>query len=86
MPSHTKRGVSIWAILLAAVGFGLLITKEGGTILFGDAVALTFVAFGAHILFSSAYEQCTVIAMSLRSLVWSAIAGLAYRKLLRNSV
>ena len=39
MPSHTKRGVSIWAISLVAVGFGLLTIKEGGTILFGDAAA-----------------------------------------------
>jgi uncharacterized membrane protein (DUF2068 family) len=134
MPSHTPRGVSIWAISLIAVGFGLLTIKEGGTILFGDAAAraaagnyvpfvlwfnflagfayviagiglwrqqrwaawlaaaiavataLTFAAFGAHVATGGAYEQRTVIAMSLRTLVWTAIAVLAYRRLLRDGV
>ena len=35
MPSHTQRSVSIWAISLVAVGFGLLTIKEGGAVLFG---------------------------------------------------
>jgi len=134
MPSHTRRGVSIWTISLIAVGFGLLTIKEGGTILFGDAAAraaagnyvpfvlwfnflagfayvvagiglwrqqrwaawlaaaiavataLTFAAFGAHVASGGAYEQRTVIAMSLRTLVWTAIAVLAYRRLLRDGV
>mgnify|MGYP003444535780 CR=1 FL=1 len=134
MPSHTPRGVSIWAISLIAVGFGLLTIKEGGTILFGDAAAraaagnyvpfvlwfnflagfayviagiglwrqqrwaawlaaaiavataLTFAAFGAHVASGGAYEQRTVIGMSLRTLVWTAIAVLAYRRLLRDGV
>ena len=134
MPSHTPRGVSIWAISLIAVGFGLLTIKEGGTILFGDAAAraaagnyvpfvlwfnflagfayviaaiglwrqqrwaawlavaiavataLTFAAFGAHVASGGAYEQRTVIAMSLRTLAWTAIAVLAYRRLLRDGV
>jgi hypothetical protein len=134
MPSHTKRGVLIWAISLVAVGFGLLTIKEGGTVLFGDAAArasagnyvpfvlwfnflagfayviagiglwrqqrwaawlavaiavataLAFAAFGAHILSAGAYEPRTVIAMSLRTLVWAAIAGLAFHRLLRNPV
>ena len=50
------------------------------------ATALTFAAFGAHVVAGGAYEQRTVIAMSLRTLVWAAIAGLAYRRLLRNPV
>ena len=134
MPSHTPRGVWIWAISLVAVGFGLLTIKEGGTILYGAAAArgaagnyvpfvlwfnflagfayvvagiglwrqqrwaawlavaiaaataLTFAAFGAHVVSGDAYEQRTVIAMSLRTLVWTAIAVVAYRRLLRNSV
>ena len=134
MSSHTPRGISIWAISLIAVGFGLLTIKEGGTILFGDAAAraaagnyvpfvlwfnflagfayviagiglwrqqrwaawlaaaiavataLMFAAFGAHVASGGAYEQRTVIAMSLRTLVWTAIAVLAYRRLLRDGV
>mgnify|MGYP006374702937 CR=1 FL=1 len=50
------------------------------------ATALTFAAFGAHGASGGAYEQRTVIAMSLRTLVWTAIAVLAYRRLLRDGV
>ena len=50
------------------------------------ATALMFAAFGAHIASGGAYEQRTVIAMSLRTLVWTAIAVLAYRRLLRDEV
>ena len=43
------------------------------------ATALIFVAFGVHVYFGGAYEQRTVIAMSLRTLVWVAIAATAWR-------
>ncbi|MDQ1314722.1 MAG: hypothetical protein QG662_831 [Pseudomonadota bacterium] len=133
MPSQTKRSVSIRAISLVAVGFGLLTIKEGGAVLFGDAAArtaagnyvpfvlwfnflagfayvvagiglwrqqrwaawlaaaialataLAFAAFGAHVASGGAYEQRTVIAMSLRTLVWAVIAALAWRGLLRKT-
>ena len=48
------------------------------------ATAFTFVAFGAHVYSGGAYEQRTVIAMSLRTLVWVAIAAIAWRRLLRR--
>ncbi len=48
------------------------------------ATALTFAAFGAHVVSGGAYEQRTLIAMSLRTLVWAAIAVVAYRRLLRD--
>ncbi|HUX90877.1 MAG TPA: hypothetical protein VMV48_09335 [Gallionellaceae bacterium] len=41
------------------------------------ATALTFAAFGLHINSGAAYEQRTVIAMSLRTVVWTAITGAA---------
>ena len=47
------------------------------------ATALTFAAFGVHVYSGGAYEQRTVIAMSLRTLVWVAIAAIAWRRLLR---
>ncbi len=47
------------------------------------ATALTFAAFGVHVLAGGAYEMRTVIAMSLRTLVWVTIAGVAWRGLLR---
>ncbi len=50
------------------------------------ATALTFAVFGAHVASGGAYEQRTVIAMSLRTLVWTVIAVLAYRKLIRDGM
>lgn len=44
------------------------------------ATALTFAAFGAHVAAGGLYEQRTVIAMSLRTLVWVAIAAIAWRR------
>ena len=48
------------------------------------ATALAFAAFGAHVVSGGAYEQRTLIAMSLRTLVWAAIAAIAWRRLLRR--
>jgi hypothetical protein len=47
------------------------------------ATAFTFAAFGVHVYSGGAYEQRTVIAMSLRTLVWVTIAAIAWRGLLR---
>jgi hypothetical protein len=49
------------------------------------ATAVTFVAFGAHVFFGGAYEQRTVIAMSLRTLVWAVIGAIAWQQLLQNN-
>jgi Kef-type K+ transport system membrane component KefB len=49
------------------------------------ATALTFIAFGAHVASGGLYEQRTVVAMSLRTLVWVAIAAIAWRRLLRRA-
>lgn len=132
-PKH-HRGFLVWALSLAAFGFGLLTIREGSLILSGDkaavtaagnyvpfvlwfnfvagfayviagaglwmqqrwaawlavaivvATALTFAAFGAHVYSGGAYEQRTVIAMGLRTLVWAAIAAIAWRRLLRHGV
>ena len=48
------------------------------------ATVLTFAAFGAHVYTGGAYEQRTVIAMSLRTLIWTAIAAIAWRQLQRH--
>lgn len=45
------------------------------------ATLLVFAAFGIHIWRGGAYEARTVGAMTLRSLVWIAIAVLAARRL-----
>ncbi|MBL0311587.1 MAG: hypothetical protein IPP78_02500 [Holophagaceae bacterium] len=49
------------------------------------ATSITFVAFGVHVYSGGAYEQRTVIAMSLRTLVWVVIATIAWCRLLQRS-
>ncbi|HUX62313.1 hypothetical protein [Sulfuricella sp.] len=48
------------------------------------ATALTFAAFGVHAYSGGAYEPRTVIAMSLRTLVWVTISAIAWRRLVRR--
>lgn len=48
------------------------------------AIALTFAAFGLHINSGGAYEQRTVVAMTMRMLVWAVIAGVSARMVLRK--
>jgi len=47
------------------------------------ATAITFAAFGVHVLSGGAFESRTVVAMSLRTLVWVTIAVIAWRGLVR---
>lgn len=50
------------------------------------ATALAFAAFGVHVQSGGAYELRTVIAMTARTAVWTAIAFVAWRRLLRQTV
>ena len=43
-----------------------------------------FVAFGMHIFGGGAFEMRTVVAMTLRSVIWCSIAALSWRILLRR--
>ncbi len=43
------------------------------------ATALIFVAFGAHVYSGGLFEQRTVMAMSLRTFLWTVIAVVAWR-------
>jgi hypothetical protein len=45
------------------------------------ATVLVFAAFGVHVMTGGAYEMRTVAAMTLRSVVWLAIAWLASRRI-----
>ena len=71
-----------FAYILA--GFGLLWAKRWAvrlSALIAAATLLVFVAFGFHVWLGGAYETRTVGAMTLRSLVWLAIAAVSLRAL-----
>ena len=44
------------------------------------ATALVFAAFGAHVITGGLYEKRTVVAMSMRTLVWVTIAAIVWRR------
>jgi len=70
-----------------AAGIGLWLRRRWAAwlaITIAAATALVFVALGMHVASGAAYEQRTVIAMTLRLLVWVVIAAFASRRLLRN--
>lgn len=48
------------------------------------ATVIIFAIFGIHILNGGAYETRTVIAMTLRSTVWTLIFIFSYRKFVRR--
>ena len=45
------------------------------------ATAITFVSFGVHIYFGGVFELRTVIAMTMRTLVWVTITAIAWHGL-----
>lgn len=70
-----------------AAGVGLWLQKRWAVwlaVAIAAAIALTFAAFGLHINSGGAYEQRTVIAMSMRTVVWLVIAGITTQVLLRR--
>ncbi len=73
--AYIAAGVGLWLQQRWAVWLALAITV---------AILLTFAAFGMHINSGGAYEQRTVVAMTMRSVVWIAIAGVAMRMMLRK--
>lgn len=63
-------------------GAGLWLRQRGAAWLAAAialATAITFAAFGMHVASGGAYELRTVIAMSMRTLVWMTIAAIAWR-------
>lgn len=45
--------------------------------------ALVFAGFGVHVVSGGAYEQRTLVAMSLRTALWVVIAAIAWHRLPR---
>lgn len=74
--AYVAAGIGLWRRQRWALWLALAIVT--GTL-------IVFAAFGAHILGSGAYEQRTVIAMSLRSVVWAAISVIAYQSMRRGA-
>lgn len=75
--AYIAAGVGLWLQQNWAVWLAVAIAA---------AIALTFAAFGMHINSGGAYEQRTVIAMSMRTAVWFVIAGVTTRLLLRKRI
>lgn len=134
MNQKRPRGLTVAAISVLAIVFGVLTIREGGSVLFGDAAAratagryvpfvlwfnflagfayviagtglwlqrrwalwlsvaillatlITFAAFGAHVYAGGAYEPRTLVAMSLRTLIWAIIVILARRSLRQGAL
>lgn len=92
-PAHAAAGnyvpFVLWFNFLAGfayviTGIGLWMRRRWAVALavaIAAATALTFAAFAAHVYFGGAFEQRTLMAMSLRTLVWVAIAVVAWRLL-----
>jgi hypothetical protein len=69
-----------------AAGIGLWLARRWAALLaaaIAVATVMVFAAFGIHVLTGGAYEPRTAAAMTLRSLVWVAIAWLGLRAIQR---
>ena len=69
-------------------GVGLWMRRRWATWLamaIAVATALVFLAFGVHVALDGAWERRTVIAMTLRTLVWTGIAAMAWRRSAANA-
>lgn len=75
--AYIAAGVGLWLLQRWAVWLAVAIAA---------AIALAFAAFGMHINSGGAYEQRTLLAMSMRTAVWFVIAALAAQMLLRKRI
>jgi hypothetical protein len=73
--AYIAAGVGLWFQQRWAVWLAVAIVV---------AILFTFAAFGMHINSGGAYEQRTVVAMTMRSMVWIVIAGVAMRMVFRR--
>ncbi len=70
--AYVIAGAGLWMMQRWAIWLAIAIAT---------ATAFTFAAFGVHAYSDGAFEQRTVIAMSLRTFVWVTIATIAWRRL-----
>lgn len=67
-------------------GLGLFALRRWSAILalaIAVATVIMFIAFGIHIAAGGAFEQRTIVAMSMRTLLWVVFSWLAHRSLIR---
>lgn len=74
--AYVMAGGGLWGRYRWAAWLSMLIAAS---------TLLVFAAFGIHILNGGLYEVRTVVAMSMRSLIWIAISFFAYRNLIKNA-
>jgi hypothetical protein len=67
--AYVVAGIGLWLQQRWAAGLAITIAV---------ATVLTFAAFGLHIYSGGAFESRTLMAMSLRSMVWIIIAVVAW--------
>ena len=83
----------VWFNFLAGftyvtAGVGLWLGRRWSAwlaIVIAATTALVFTALGIHIATGGAFEVRTVAAMTLRTVLWAAVAMFAGRRLLRDS-
>lgn len=66
-----------------ATGIGIWLQKSwalAASITIAVLTLLVFGAFGFHVFLGGEYEQRTVVAMSMRTLVWAAIVVISWRR------
>lgn len=73
--AYIVAGVGLWLRRRWAVWLAMAIAV---------ATALVFLAFGVHVALGGAWERRTVVAMTLRTLVWAGIAAIAWRRSVAN--
>lgn len=69
------------------VGIGLFIQKHWAiwlSIFIAVTTLIVFIFFGLHIFNEGLYEVRTVVAMSLRTVIWIVIAVFTYHKMAAN--
>jgi uncharacterized membrane protein (DUF2068 family) len=74
--AYIVAGVGLWMRRRWAAWLAIVITV---------ATALVFLAFGVHVALGGAWERRTVVAMTLRTLVWAGISAIAWRRSAANA-
>lgn len=70
-------------------GIGLWLQRRWSVwlaIVLAAATAFVFAAFGLHVALGGAFAQRTVVAMSLRTIIWTAIALIARQQMRQRKV